>query len=264
MHGHGMISAVIPSAGIVADGVCLLAGALTAAQACDEVLVVVTDGRMSTEGMEAIDAAGARIVEVSGPFNFSAAINAGVREARGDDVLLLNDDIALASRSMPDWPRRLAAKRGDVCGVQLWDAQERRIEHAGVWFEAAGGMPCHVGHGEPARRYRWRDIELLAVTGACQLWRRKWFWRIGGYDEAFALNYNDVDACLRLRLKGGRVLQVNTMTLRHRESSTRGPDAQPGWEDYKRLYDRHGHFLARQGVRMDPFAAARWREAVLG
>ena len=65
-----------------------------------------------------------------------------------------------------------------------------------------------------------RDVS--AVTGACCLIRRSAWEAIGGFDENFAIAYNDVDFCLRLRAHGYRVLYTPHVTLIHDESSSRG------------------------------------------
>ena len=65
-----------------------------------------------------------------------------------------------------------------------------------------------------------RDVS--AVTGACCLIRRSAWEAIGGFDEDYAIAYNDVDFCLRLRAHGYRVLYTPHVTLIHDESSSRG------------------------------------------
>jgi GT2 family glycosyltransferase len=252
-----MISVVIPSCGTLNhDRSPLLAGALDAAILADERIVVTTNNRMSPEGRRAIDQTDATVVDVQRhPFNFSAAVNAGVQAASGDDVVLLNDDVSLPSTGSRDWLAKLAAKRGHVVGVKLVDRTERRIEHAGVGF-STGGAPGHIGNGEPPMTHTG-DSRPLAVTGAVMLVRRKQFLRLGGFDEAFPLNFNDVDFCLRALAAKLRVVQANNIVLVHRESSSRG-HTPPSAEDCALLAQRHRSLLRTYGARthhLDTLAA---------
>jgi GT2 family glycosyltransferase len=270
-----MISAIIPSAGALGDsGEALIGGALRAAAHADEILVVTTEGRMTVEGVEALDASNASVMNVPGPFNFSHAVNAGAAAAEGNDLMLLNDDIALRRRGSPEWLPQLAAKAGDILGVLLLDPNERLIDHAGVWFGAPGDMPLHIGQGmsasytqrlwmrvkrRAAGRLLLRDTQVLAVTGAAMLVRRRTFERLGGFDEAFPINYGDIDLCLRAGALGCRVAVHNSLSLVHRASSTRGR-SRPTEADYQLLAARHAAFVRRHGIVMDPLAAVRHLE----
>ena len=260
-----MISVVIPSAGMLTpDGKPYLAGALDAVQWADEIIVVTTNGNVTQEALLVCAFSECRVISTqSEEFNFSRAINAGVEAAEGDDLILLNDDISLAAKTPDSWIEELSDKRGDIVGVRLVDAAEEIIEHAGIVFAAAGGMPTHIGYGQPNGGHIWKDMPALGVTGAAMLVRRRAFRKLRGFDERFPLNYNDVDFCLRAKRAGMRITQANTLTLVHRESSTRGPHAHPTEEDFHRLYKRHGAWLRnRHGILMDPFTANRWMEGV--
>lgn len=163
-----------------------------------------------------------RTVSVDGPFNFSASINAGAVEARGDSLLLLNDDTEVIDG---DWLTQMLGvllRPGvGAVGARLL-FEDHRIQHVGVvcppWR-----LPFHPRMFEPDHEV-WdlrQDVEYLAVTGACLLTRRSDFFDIGGFTEELPLNFNDVDYCLKLVLTGHRIVCVNDATLLHFESSTR-------------------------------------------
>ncbi|MBK7083933.1 MAG: hypothetical protein IPH53_04420 [Flavobacteriales bacterium] len=61
-----------------------------------------------------------------------------------------------------------------------------------------------------------------AVTAACMMVQRSKVEAIGGWDEAFSVEYNDVDLCLRLREKGFNNVYLPHVSLYHFESLTRG------------------------------------------
>ncbi|MGN6558093.1 MAG: glycosyltransferase, partial [Solirubrobacterales bacterium] len=173
-----------------------------------------------------------RIVDYDQPFDFSAKVNLGVAESRGEHLLLLNDDIEVAT---PDWIERMVMysslpEVGAVGGKLL--LEDGRIQHAGVRFQ--GGLPGHPYHGY-AGDFAGYGNELLlarnplAVTGACLMTRRELFQRLGGLSSDFPVNYNDVDYCLKLRRDGKRAVYDPDLVMLHFESSSRS-SAVAEWE----------------------------------
>ncbi len=162
-----------------------------------------------------------RFVHYTGtPFNLSDKINLGVREAAGDHVLLLNDDMQAES---PDIIRsmlgRMFAGVGIVGGRLLY--ANGTLQHAGVVWSAEG--PTHAMIGEhrltagPAERLRVMH-NVLAVSGACMFFRRDVYFRCGGFSPRLAVNYNDVDLCLNVQAQGLRIVFNPDVTLFHFES----------------------------------------------
>ena len=162
-------------------------------------------------------------------FNFARQVNRGARSAKGDAILLLNNDIEVIE---PGWLAEmvecLAYEDVGVVGARLL-YPTGEIQHAGV----AIGMGSVAGHwflGRPADyegpygRLAVRST-MSAVTGACMLISRACFDATGGFDEeAFAVAFNDVDFCLRARLLGYRTVYTPFAKLIHHESVSRGPD----------------------------------------
>ena len=170
-----------------------------------------------------------RVVTVEGMqgFNFSKIINVGVGEARGDVVVMLNNDTEVIS---PDWIEQMLGnpmRDGvGITGAKLYFPDDT-IQHAGVVFCPDG--PGHLGHRLP--RYARGNMESLlftrsigAVTGACLMLRKSTFYQVGGMDEALTVNYNDIDLCLKVRRAGLRVVFCAEAELYHYESVTRGAE----------------------------------------
>jgi GT2 family glycosyltransferase/glycosyltransferase involved in cell wall biosynthesis len=158
-------------------------------------------------------------------FNFARQVNAGVRSLDTEFVLLLNNDTRVIA---PGW---LSAMVGyglmpgvGAVGALLLFADDT-VQHAGVY--CAGRPPHHVGHmykGLPGSAHELRFARnVSAVTGACMLVRRSRYLALGGFDEQrFAVAYNDVDFCLRLRATGERIVVTPAALLYHDEGATRG------------------------------------------
>lgn len=173
-----------------------------------------------------------RVLRHPGPFNYSVINNRAVREARGELVCLLNNDIEMLGT---DWLAILAtqALREEVgaVGPQLL-YPDGRIQHAGVVI----GVGNAAGHAhrfvDPAATGYFRRHALpqfvSAVTGACLLVRRESYLAVDGLDEInFPVAFNDVDLCLRLNARGWQSFYEPRAVLVHHESVSRGFDRDP-------------------------------------
>ena len=165
----------------------------------------------------------ATVVRYAGLFNFSRMCNEGARAAGGGVVVFLNDDVEPVSA---EWLVRLCGTLGregvGVVGARLMYPQGA-IQHVGMVLGMSDGVG-HLGrHLMSSSYWPWIDFsrEVSAVTGACLGVRRALFEQLGGFDEAFPVNYNDVDLCLRVRAAGYRVVLENGAVLIHREGLTR-------------------------------------------
>src|SRR5204863_6445706 len=100
-------------------------------------------------------------------------------------------------------------------------------QHAGVVL-GLGGVAGHMyrGRRSTASGYQERLLvvsDLTCVTAACMAVRREAFAMVGGFDEAFAISYNDVDLCIRLKEARWRVVWTPDAKLLHKESASLGP-----------------------------------------
>ena len=174
-----------------------------------------------------------RILHRPGPFNYSALNNAAAREANGEILLFLNNDIDVIGS---DWLRELVshALRIDVgmVGVKLLYASEQ-VQHGGIVLGPEGAA-THVhqfaDRNDPGYFGQLAlPRTISAVTCACAAVRRAVFFEVGGFDEVnLPVAYNDVDFCLRLGDYGYRVVWTPFAELFHLESASRGfDDANP-------------------------------------
>jgi GT2 family glycosyltransferase len=169
----------------------------------------------------------ARVIACPGAFNFSKINNSAVAHATGDLLLFLNND---TQASAPGWLESMIehAQRHEVGAVGcrlLYPGRRRRIQHAGVVL----GMRGVAGHAHRHRRSSDsnfygpnRVTNYSAVTAACMMMRRELFEEVGGFDEKFAVAFNDVDLCLRLRQLGLQIVYTPYATLIHHESVSVG------------------------------------------
>lgn len=198
-----------------------------------------------------------RIIPFPQPFNFSAMVNAGVRVSSGQVVVLLNNDVGLRQ---PDWLGEMVrhALRPDVgaVGAKLLFG-DGKLQHAGVVVGLAG-RAGHILRRRPAEtpghlgRLRVAH-EVSAVTAACLAVARRKFEAVRGFDaEAFPIDFNDVDFCLRLSAAGWKCIWTPAAELFHFESISRGPSTGAKRDRFER---EAGRFTDRwlSVIRHDPF-----------
>lgn len=205
-----------------------------------------------------------RILNWTKPFNYAAVNNFAAREARGELLLFLNNDVDAIN---PDWLEvmvKQAVQPGvGAVGAKLYYADDT-VQHAGI-VVGMGGVAGH-GHLNYPRSAAGHMQRLLvtqnvaAVTGACLLCRRSVFESIGGFDEGFVLAFNDVDLCLQILSAGHRIVWTPDAELYHLESKTRGYEDTPEKQQrFRREYDlfhlKWGAFLAAG----DPFYSPHFR-----
>lgn len=170
------------------------------------------------------------VVNFEGKFNYSAVNNFGVTFAKGEYILLLNNDTEVITLN---WLEEMLmyAQREDVgaVGAKLYYA-DKTIQHAGVVI----GLGAHrtAGHthykmpkdnlGYMGRLCYAQDVS--AVTGACLMVKKSLWDLVGGLDTDFEISLNDVDFCLKLRDKGYLNVFTPFAELYHYESISRGLD----------------------------------------
>ncbi|MBK8340773.1 MAG: glycosyltransferase [Flavobacteriales bacterium] len=174
------------------------------------------------------------------PFNFAGLMNFAATKATGSHLLYLNNDTEVIHAdwlsAMHEWSQRPSI---GAVGVKLLYPNDT-IQHAGVVI-GLGGVAGHtfVGYHKDGPGY-FNYINTInnnsAVTAACMMVQRSKVEAIGGWDEAFSVEYNDVDLCLRLREKGFNNVYLPHVSLYHFESLTRGHPHLT-----KESYTRHLH-----------------------
>lgn len=171
-----------------------------------------------------------QVVEYKGDFNYSKINNFGVQYAKGEYLLLLNNDTEVITL---DWMEELLmyAMRKDVgvVGAKLY-YPDKTIQHAGIVI----GLGAHRTAGHTHYRIPEANVgymgrlcyaqDVTAVTGACMMVSKALYEELGGLDESFTVALNDVDFCLRVREKGFLNIFTPFAELYHYESKSRGSD----------------------------------------
>lgn len=162
---------------------------------------------------------GVRVVRLSKNQGFARAINAGIREARGAWLFLLNNDMTLA----PDCLEKLvegAQETGAamVTPLVLMQNEPERIYGAGD-AQQAGGRPEAIGHGVALADFKPPD-RIFGVSAGCALYRREVFDAVGLFDERFGAYFEDSDVSFRARLAGFEAALIFEGRAWHRGSAS--------------------------------------------
>jgi len=159
-------------------------------------------------------------------FNYPAINNYGVEHAKGEYILFLNNDTEIVNE---DCLEELLGycMRDDVgaVGARLY-YEDGTIQHAGV-IVGLGGIAGHtfVGYPHDALGYFGRiqmAQDYSAVTAACMMVKKSVFDEVQGFDERYAVAFNDVDFCMKIREAGYLIVYNPYAELNHYESKSRG------------------------------------------
>jgi len=196
-----------------------------------EILVIDNDSKepRTLDYLKLLQEKGVTVLEFPGEFNFSRLMNFGVERARGEILVLLNNDTEVINQ---DWLGELASHvlrpEVGVVGARLWFPDDT-LQHAGVIMGMGDAAGHHsIGLHRENVGYAGRACLLqnyTAVTGACMACKKQTFQAVGGMNEKdLAVAYNDIDFCLRVGEMGLRVVWTPYAELYHHESVSRGYD----------------------------------------
>ncbi len=198
---------------------------------------------------------GASSVDFEGVFNYSAICNLAASRASGSILVFLNDDV---QPNDPDWLCSLISTlhgpKVAVAGARL-NYPSGTIQHAGIAIGIGDGTGHPGRHLFDSDTWPWVNFtrDVSAVSGACLAVHRRIFEELGGFDESFPVNYNDVDLCLRARAAGYSVVMDADARLTHLEARTRHPGTLPS--ERLAFFRRWGHLIEAG----DPFYSPNLR-----
>jgi GT2 family glycosyltransferase len=230
--GRPKVSLIVPTR----DNVSLLKNCIESVERettyGDYEILIVDNDSADSETVRYLASTPHRVVPFREPFNYSRINNFAVSQARGDYVVLLNDDTEVIADGWLEAMLEHAQRRevGAVGAKLVYP--DGRIQHAGVLVGVGGvwgpGVATHAHQFYPSTYPGHlgtvsRVTNYSAVTAACMMLRRSVFEEVGGFDEEnLKVSFNDVDLCLRIREHGYSVIYTPYAELYHHESVSRG------------------------------------------
>lgn len=159
-------------------------------------------------------------------FNFSKINNFGRKFAKGEYILLLNNDVEVINENWIEEMLGICQQKNiGIVGAKLL-YPDNSVQHAGVII-GIGGVAGHIHKNikDSDPGYFSRAVivnNFSAVTAACLLVKTNIFDEVGGLDETLEVAFNDVDFCMKVRNKGYLVVYTPFAKLHHFESKSRG------------------------------------------
>jgi GT2 family glycosyltransferase len=202
---------------------CLEAVKATAVVPLELLVVHHLDSGDGDDMRRCVEQFGGEWIPYRGPFDFARMNNLAAAKATAPHLLFLNDDVIV---QQPGWDLALAATlaRAEIGAAgAILQYPNGTIQHAGV-VTGMGDGAGHCGRFQMSSDlWPWLRMtrDVTAVTGAMLGIRTEVFQKLQGFDEAFPVNYNDIDLCLRVREAGLRVVCLDLGKVIHRESQTR-------------------------------------------
>ena len=178
-------------------------------------IVVVDNSRLSSAQVSRFEELGAQVINYldSGPFNYAAKANFALRMATTDNIVLMNDDMEVIR---PDWLTSLVELSTDpgigAVGARLLHL-DGSIQHVGTVL-GVNGSAAHPYHSYPRDFVGYNGYTHIirnysAVTAACLATRRSGVAQVGWFDENLAIDFNDIDFCLKVIQAGYRIALHN-------------------------------------------------------
>lgn len=176
------------------------------------------------------------VIRDDGPFNYSALNNHAVKQARGELIGLINNDIEVMTPQWLDEMVSIALQPGvGAVGARLWFGDDR-LQHGGVIL-GVGGVANHSHKFLPRGEHGYFGRAALmqsfsAVTAACLVIRKSTYEEVNGLDAVhLTIAFNDVDFCLRVQEAGYSNVWTPFAELYRHESATRGLEDTPAKQE---------------------------------
>ena len=181
---------------------------------------------------------------------FAKNNNLGAREARGEYLCFLNNDVFVQGDWLTPMLRAFEEKEkvGMVGNVQrLYGSL--RYDHMGIVFSSQA-KPIHYGQNFFHRPFKGEIRQWSAVTAACCVTSRKQFLKFDGFDEIFLNGCEDIDLCLRMAEEGLIHYVVHDSVVVHVKCASEGRRTH-NKRNTESLLDRWREVLIRNRVSKD-------------
>lgn len=240
------VSVVIPFFGDPADTLALIEQLRGQDEA--DLEIIVSDDVSPTPFP---DVEGVQVVRRTQNGGFGAAVNSGVEAATGELLLVLNSDLEISSRFVADLVREAAPFQPCVAGPVLLEGEDRipapsarffpKVRHYAVEWCSPFARFHDTGvwrrcHGHDLAAVPGRVIETEWVVGAVMLIPTASYRAVGGMDENFFMNCEEVDLQYRLRERGVKALFVGTVSCLHEGGGSSADDRRGQWALDARFY----------------------------
>ena len=186
-----------------------------------ELEVIVVDNGSTDESYKIAEKYGQKVKLIRSSYNlgYSAGNNLGIKVARGDYILLLNNDAILHPECISELVKvALTDPKIGVLGCKVYYRGTRIIQHAGGRLNLTATTLPHIGAFEKDRGQYDEVKDVDYVSGVAMMISRKAVNKIGFLDEEYFAYWEDVDYCFKARKADFRIVYVPKAVVEHYES----------------------------------------------
>ena len=196
-------------------------------------VIVVDDGSFdeTSEMLKRVE--NIEVIHHQSNLGYVRACNDGVRNAKGDHLLFLNNDTTVTKGWLKAMVELIDSNPAiGAVGAKLVYPDGKLQEAGGMIF--SDGRGWNFGNGDdPQKEIYNRQCEVDYCSGACLLVRKSLFNALGGFDERYSpAYYEEADLCFALRKIGSKVIYNPKVVVIHYESVTTGKDASSDLRKY--------------------------------
>ncbi|GJM11779.1 MAG: hypothetical protein DHS20C12_01820 [Pseudohongiella sp.] len=202
--------------------------------------LIIVDNNSTDETAQLLDRINnSKTIRNAENLGFVKAVNQAGEVARGEYILLLNNDALIEENTLSN---ALDVIDGDEsvgavgAKIKLLDGSTQEAGSI-IWND---GACLGYGRGQPPEHYQFmfqRDVDYC--SGAFLLFRNSSFQSLGGFDLDYApAYYEESDFCIRLQKQGLRIVYVPNVQITHYEFASTG-----GMEGAKKLQAEHREIL---------------------
>lgn len=187
--------------------------------ASDELIVVDNGSTDGTPDLIGRDFPAVRLIRLARNLGFAGGVNRGLEIARGNVLILINQDVTLNEGCLDALRARLIQSGPGIAGGKLLYPDGKTIQHAGGVIVYPRAEADHHGYRQidDGRWDAMRDVGY--VTGALFAFDRRVLQAIGSFDEGYyPAYYEEVDYCFRARGAGFAVMYDPAAVAVHHES----------------------------------------------
>ncbi len=193
------------------------------AQTLQPTEIIVVDNASTDKSLNSVqDDPKVRVIEAGANLGFAAANNIAAEQAKGKFLALLNPD----AYAEPNWLKELVTATRSYPNIDAFGSLQIQASHPTI-LDGAGdayhpfGIAYRGHYGWPVEKAP-EDGECFAPCAAAAMYRRSAFAALEGFDQTFFCYSEDVDLGFRLRLAGGRAMQIKSARVYHEGSGISG------------------------------------------
>jgi hypothetical protein len=160
-----------------------------------------------------------QIVPLSSNIGFAAGTNAGIKEAKGEYLLTLNNDTCVFSDFIEKLIQPMMREHAVGMCASKMISPDKKINSTGICISRSGAAWDRGGFEQDTGQYDHEE-EVFGPCAGAALYRKTMLDEIGLFDEDFFLFMEDVDLAFRARLAGWKCMYVPTARVVHIHGGT--------------------------------------------